>query len=221
MHIKKRQIVIPLDRRFVLQKVDDEEDKKIPLEYRLALNKSREIFAKNKNFQEVEFLLDKAHFDLLNRISNGRGVKFLKNWLEKIADTTNIKTVARNLFLFKEKFSKEIFLPYGKICFKDLAKIKSKEDFENLFKKYELYSLEGILSEKVSVEENILNIERAIDKIIDDFLQTSESDSLGGIEIPLVYLHKRIKNARKIKFVMMSKFYGMDPEKIYETLKHI
>lgn len=194
---------------------------KIPREYRQILDQAEEIFGEDENFQRIELLLDKAHFDFLNRIAGNDEVKFLQKWLERMADMANIKTVARTLFLFEGKFSREMFLPYGKIKFLDLDKINSLENFETLFKKYELYSLEEILSEKNTTEENIIFLERAIEKEIDSFLQSSASDSLGGIEIPLVYLHKRIKNARKIKFVMLSKFYGMDPEKIYETLKHI
>lgn len=194
---------------------------KLPVEYQNALDKSREIFEENKNFQEVELLLDQAHFEFLNRISKGREVKFLKNWLEKMADTTNIKTAARNLLLFENKISREMFLPYGKISFEDLELIYSVETAEVLFKKYELFQLENILNEKNSTEENILNLERSIDKLMDEFLRNASADALGGVEMPLVYLHRRVKNARKIKYVMMSKFYGTDPEKIYAILKHI
>ena len=199
----------------------EENSVEVPVEYQEALGKSREIFEKNENFQEVELALDKAHFDFLHRISKGKEVKFLKNWLEKMADTTNIKTAARNLLLFERKISREMFLPHGKVSFEDLESVDSIESAEELFKKYELYSLEGVFKSDDSAESNILNIERAMDRFIDDFLQIAKSDALGGLETPLVYLHRRIKNARKIKFVMMAKFYGMDPEKIYETLKNI
>ena len=200
---------------------DAESLAKIPREYHEALKTADEVFAETANFQTIELMLDKAHFEFLKRIADGKGVPFLKKWLSRMADAVNIKTVARNLFIFETEFTEEMFLPYGVIKFADLAKTDSIEEFENLFKKYELLALEGILSDKKSVEENIINLERALSKEEDFFLQMAEADALGEIEIPLVYLHKRIKNARKIKYVMMAKFYGMDPERIYDTLKHI
>ncbi len=211
----------PEDISKIVFQADKEAIQKIPREYREVLQKADKIFAETENFQEIEFLLDKAHFDFLNRVANGKGVPFLKKWLTKMADFANIKAVARNLFIFETKFSREMFLDHGKIAYEDLAKISSSEDFEELFKKYELFFLEGVLKENKTAEENIIALERATEKEMDFFLKMAEADALGEIEVPLVYLHRRIKNARKIKYVMFGKFYGMEPERIYETLKHI
>jgi len=199
----------------------EESLKKIPREYHEALLKAEEVFKETGDFQLIELMLDRAHFEFLHRIAQGKGVPFLQEWLSRMADATNIKTVARNLLIFESKFSREMFLPYGKIAYKDLAKVDSIESAEELFKKYELFYLEGVLKENKSAEENIIALERALAKEEDYFLTMAEADALGEIQIPLVYLHRRIKNARKIKYVMLSKFYGMEPELIYETLKHI
>ncbi len=195
--------------------------RKIPREYREVLSEAENIFSKTGDFKKIELALDKAHFNFLKRISEGKGVPFLKKWLIRMADETNIKTFVRNLLVFKTKFTEDMFLPHGKIPFQDFTEISEISELENLFKKHELYFLEGVLSENNSIDKNIISLERALSKEMDFFLKMSETDALGEIEIPLVYLHQRIKNARKIKYVMMAKFYGMDSEKIYETLKHI
>ena len=195
------------------------EVKPLPREYREALAESEAVYLENHSFRDVEFLLDNAHFKFLYRIAS---TPFLKELLTHQVDGTNLRSVARSVLVWEEKLPKAAVLPGGSIDPDTLTSAKNKDDLMKAFLGSEEFrKFAGILSEEKKLPEEILiDLERAIYAYNIEWISQQEESDIGTIIVPMTYLQKRVRNASRIKFVMAAKFYGIAPEKIYDTLKH-
>lgn len=195
--------------------------KKLPREYRAALIEAEIRFAKTKSFREIEFILDRAHFDFLKRVSGSHRMPILKELLKLLADGTNLRSAARCVLIWKELLPEDAILPHGTISKEDLLKITSQETLKNAFKAHPFFErFEETLSQDIAPEELLVLLERQIHNASIEWLSEKEASDIGSIIVPMTYLQKRIRNASRLRFVMAAKFYNIEPEKIYETLKH-
>ncbi|PID70352.1 hypothetical protein CSB37_03125 [bacterium DOLZORAL124_38_8] len=193
----------------------------IPSEFVEATQKADELFAETKNFQLVEFLFDNALYVYLNRLSKELKSDFLKKVVVWQIDRANLKAMIRAKAL-DQPTTDEMYLSGGSM---DLAVFKSDITldsvtaflFENNFMHLAM-KLKGQTFE--SFQDLLLEMERLIEAETTAFLLEADEDDLGSIIIPMVYFLKRVKNARVLKFVMYAKIYNLDPERIYETIKH-
>lgn len=190
----------------------------IPHEYGRAIAKAIAYFEEHADFQQVEFLLDRAHFDFLDRIARKSPHDFLRNLLAFQADVTNIRSAARLILLYETALPAEGFLPYGTFDFSLFKEAKTREALLAALKKTRFEPMLQTLKAETAPEQLLVQIGRALDERFQAFLSDAESGEIGSIQIPLVYLERRLQNARRLKFIMFAKFYGLDPEKIYEVL---
>lgn len=197
------------------------ETKVLPKEYRSALIEAEKQFAQSKSFREIEFIMDKAHFEFLKRIAGSHRMPILKELLQLRADGTNLRSAARCILIWKESLPKEAILPHGSISPEEILSIDSVESLTNVFKAHPFFMrFEEALSEEMADEELLILLERQIHSAAIEWLSEKESGDIGTIIVPMTYLQKRIRNASRLRFVMAAKFYNIEPDKIYETLKH-
>lgn len=197
------------------------ETKVLPKEYRLALVEAEKQFALSKSFREIEFIMDRAHFNFLKRIAGSHRMPVLKELLQLRADGTNLRSAARCLLIWKEKIPAEAILPHGTISAEDISAIDSIESLKNTFKAHPFFMrFEEMISADMADEELLILLERQIHSAAIEWLSEKESSDIGTIIVPMTYLQKRIRNASRLRFVMAAKFYNIEPDKIYETLKH-
>ncbi len=197
------------------------ETEKLPREYRKAIVEAEEVFVDTGSFRSIEFILDRAHFDFLKRVANSHRMPVLKELLQLRADGTNLRSAARCVLVWDETLDKEAVLPHGTISTEILTQIDSIESLKNAFKAHPFFErFESVFTEDINSEELLIRLERQIHNAVIEWLSELESGDIGTIIVPMTYLQKRIRNASRIRFVMATKFYGIEPEKIYETLKH-
>lgn len=195
------------------------EIKPLPREYRAALSEAERVYAKDNSFREVEFVLDAAHFEFLRRIAS---TPFLRELLIHEVDGTNLRSAARSVLVWEEKLAEAAVLPGGEIKAEMLSAIENKAQLAEAFLESEEFrKFANILTDEKKLSEEILvDLERAIHADEIEWISGQEESDIGTIIVPMTYLEKRVRNASRIKFVMAAKFYGIEPEKIYETLKH-
>ncbi len=193
--------------------------KPLPREYRAALELAGEVYAREESFREVEFLVDAAHFQFMKRIATH---PFLKAGLTLMADSMNLRSAARSVLVWEEKLPASAVLAGGTISVEELTAVETKEQLVNICLGHELLRpmAELLKDEKKLPEEILVTLEREIYSRRLLWLSQQEQSDIGSIIVPMTYLEKRLRNASRIKFVMAAKFYGIPPEKIYETLKH-
>lgn len=210
-----------LDAKEIEEAIFQRNTKHLPREYRAALEEAEKKFVKTKSFRDIEFILDRAHFDFLKRVSGSHRMPVLKELLALRADGTNLRSAARCIFVWKESLPEDAILPHGTISKENLLKITSQETLTQAFKAHPFFErFEETLSQDVPAEELLVQLERQIHNAAIEWLSERESSDIGSIIVPMTYLQKRIRNASRLRFVMAAKFYNIAPEKIYETLKH-
>jgi vacuolar-type H+-ATPase subunit C/Vma6 len=198
----------------------DEAKKILPAEYAEAISQAESLWKQSEAFQDVEFALDVAHFNYLSRLARKTGISFIRQYARRLADSTNLRALLRNILLQGKNLPLAAFVPQGTLPFEDIKEVTTLEAFKKVLTKTVFFGLDTIFDEKKTDEENLLVFERAMAKEHQRFLTDSEEGEIGAIQIPLVYMEKRLRDARLIKFIMFAKFYGMDPEKIYETIRN-
>jgi vacuolar-type H+-ATPase subunit C/Vma6 len=194
---------------------------KLPPEYVSVVQDTPALFEKNNAFQDIEFALDRAHFDFLDRVAKKRGHPFLRSMLEFQADATNVRALARAVLIHEMRLPENGFVPHGTFKFAAVEKIENQEQLLKFLSSTRFASMISKIKPDADAEMVLLQIGRGIDKEFETFLKDAESGEIGSIQIPIVYLERRLQNARRLKFIMFSKFYGLAPEKIYETLPNL
>ncbi len=193
----------------------------LPVEYREALVEIQQVFAKTKSFRAIEFILDRAHFDFLKRIAGSHGMPILKELLRLRVDATNLDSAARCVLIWDTTLPAEAVLPHGTIPLELLTSIDSLESLKKAFKAHPFFTrFEELFAKELAPEELLVHLGRQMHNSGIEWLSERESGDIGTFIVPMTYFQKRIRNASRIRFVMAAKFYGIEPEKIYETLKH-
>ena len=205
-----------------LQRVvfDEKEAENLPEEYSTVLREAAEIFKKSESFREVEFAFDRAHFDFLARVAQEENSSFLRDLLGFLADSTNVRSLARSVLVINEKLPKAGFVPHGTFTFELIQDIENFAGLMDFIRRTRFATLYSGVDESFSPEEKLLSLERKLDRAYQDFLHESQSGEISSIQVPLMYFERRLQNARLLKFIMFAKFYGLDPETIYKTLEH-
>ncbi len=170
----------------------------------------------DQNFSKIEFFLDQLYFEILYTIVQKSGNRFLKDLFLLLVDITNFKSLTRSVLMREEPLKKECFIPLGTLTWTECAEVSSKDQ---LLKVRLFSSVFANISDQDSSEELVLTIERQLDKIYDQFLHEGQSGEINSIQVPLSYMHRRIQNAKMLKFIMFSKFHGIPTETIYEKIR--
>jgi len=197
------------------------ETEMLPIEYREALIEAQKVFTESKSFRAIEFILDRAHFDFLKRIAGSHRMPILKELLRLRVDATNLDSAARCVLIWDTTLPAEAVLPHGTIPAELLTSIDSLASLKNAFKAHPFFTrFEELLTKELAPEELLVQLGRQMHNSGIEWLSERESGDIGTFIVPMTYFQKRIRNASRIRFVMAAKFYGIEPEKIYETLKH-
>ncbi len=191
----------------------------LPKEF-IEVVSNAESIIENADFRVLEFALDRAHVNFLARMAKKSHSEFCRNFLQFIADSTNVRAVARSVLIFDEKLPREAYVSHGKIEISSLTELEKIEDFISFIKSTDFRSAISEITENDSIEEKMVKIERGIDQVFGQWINDSALGEIASVQIPIRYFEKRLQNARLIKFVMFAKFNGLSPEAIYKALKH-
>ena len=147
--------------------------------------------------------------------------KFLTDVVAYQIDRVNLKTMLRVLTI-DQKTSEEVYLKGGSLSLESFMTPITAKTFAHFLLENDFLHLGLQLKESKneSVQDLLLEFEKEIEAEMMQMFMDAEEGEIGSVQIPLVYFLKRVKNARILKFIMYAKIYGLDPEKIYETIKH-
>lgn len=193
-------------------------DEKLVPELAVVIASAQELF-EPEGFQALEFAMDQAYAVALKRIAKEAKSIFLTVYAERIIDSANIRNIARSLAFLGGKVDENALLAGGSAS---PTNIQSWDDL----KQFTSQSHFNILSSEIKTNEemtpdDVLALEKGLDRIMNRFLEDSESGEIDSVQIPICYFEKRMRNARMIKFVLYAKFHGLSSEAIWKTLKNM
>ena len=192
----------------------------VPDEYFLAILEAQAQYPESPDFQRIEYILDKAHFSYLDRLSKTLDEDFLKKILIYRADKNNVLAVARSVLLTESVVSPQAILPFGKVTLQTVQNIKNFDELNVFLQRLPHPSFSFALDSEISHIDNLLMLEKKLDLAMMKLLLESELGEIDSIKIPYVYFAKRLKNASILKFIMFAKLYGLSSDIIYKTIKH-
>lgn len=191
----------------------------LPASYTKALEQVESVYEEKGEFRYIEYFLDQAHYTYLGDVARKVGSSFLKKWLAMEIDGVNVRSLSRSLLIQEEELPTEAFVQGGNITLERFKKVKTWDQYLTLTKETPFRGIQTLLHENDSNEDKLLTIERECDRVVNQFLQESESGEIDSIQVPIVYFTRRMRDARMIKFIMFAKFHGLSPENILKTLK--
>lgn len=184
-----------------------------------VVSKAQEILDKNNNqFRFVEYALDRVYFQIIHSFTQKTRSGFLKDLFSFMAQSTNFRSLARSVFISEEKVPKDAWIPFGKLSYIEVEKIENFSDFVKLAERTNFSEVIEELDKNNGVE-NLVIIEKYLDKCYQIFLDDSTLGEIASIQIPFAYFEKRLQNSRLLKFVMFAKFNGLGAKEIYKTLE--
>ncbi len=192
----------------------------LPAAFRNVLASAEEILQKHDNeFRFVEFALDRAYFTICSKIAETNNSSFLSELLQLWINAANVRNLARSILITKEKLPAEAWNEGGSYSFADAEKVENFADFQRFASRTEFTDIIADLDDSASEEENLLKLEKRIDRQVGDLLHNATQGGEVDIAVPLAYFERRLRNARMIKFVMAAKFHGLSFDAIHEALK--
>lgn len=181
-----------------------------------AATKAIEVFARSRNPQDIDLILDKAlFFDMKESVENNP-VGFFRSLLEVKADTVNVLSYMRirKIGASKELFERA-FVSGGSL---DISHFE--DAFENgtvslanaLRDKYEKLS-QLLLTDNVT----LYDIEKAFDSIYTDLIRSARSVQTGA-EVVAGYAAAIEKEVQSVRILITGKKLSVSPEKLIERL---
>lgn len=186
-----------------------------------AVSQTIEGFTKDSSVRDIEFALDTALFlalaDRLETDSN----QILSAYLSLWADTVQVRNLARSVLVIKEALPEAAFVSESTISYTGVGKVETLADFKRVIEKSRFNALSSMIDDSASATEQLLMIEKTLDKAMESFLHNAAVGSLSSPAILLDYFSKRLHNARTLKLVMYGKLNGLAADKIYKLIETV
>lgn len=186
---------------------------------------ARAMYEKNQDPRLVDLALDRNLYELLGQISNDTGNTFVKQFVQKCIDTTNIKGFLRIKLLKQEAYFTEnnlldeIFTPGG-----TLPPYKYKDAFDTdpnalggAFKgtDYEDIIIKGL--EAYEKFKSFLYLEKYVEEYLINFARSSRYSAVGP-EAVVAYFFAKQNNARIIRMIMVGQLRGIPQDMLRDRL---
>jgi vacuolar-type H+-ATPase subunit C/Vma6 len=192
----------------------------VPESFAKVINQITTIYEAHNSFRDVEFAFDQAHLDSLSEISNRSKNTFCQDLFNFIVDSANFRALARSVLLLKEPVPTQAWSKHGTLYLSDAQVIEDYAALEKFAARKDFGVVFVDIEETDTSAQKLVKIERGVDKLFARFMKENVQGEVASIQIPMHYFEQRLQNARLLKFVMFSKFHGLEPEEIYKALKH-
>lgn len=190
----------------------------LPESYLDALKDIEALHIADKNIQEIEYALDTAFIRNILNIAEQSRSPFLKELAILSVDMANIRVCARSILAQKKETPVQATINKGSFEGIDWNNIASVEALQGLIRSSELYKSADVLTEETHPIEQLDALEQSLDAFMADFLETNAQGEIDSIAVAIHYFELRLRDARRLKFIMFAKFNGFDSDTIYNAL---
>lgn len=187
-----------------------------------AIHEALESFAKTKDPQKIDFVLDKACYLEMKAKARETGATFLQDYVSLLIDTINIKTFARIREMKADWVAfNNVFLPGGKIS-ESIFIQGFDEDYAHFAEKLKPYhTFEDVMTKgglKLVETGRFTELERLCDNAIMEFVTKAKGVSY-GIEIPVAYLIAKEGEIRLIRIILAGIEQGLSADQLTARIR--
>ncbi len=199
--------------------VHERDFRMLPQEFEEAIIKSLDTYARTKDPQIIDILVDGAYYRLYLRMAVATGSKFLVQLASKIIDVANISAYIR----IKSKMEdldllSRVLISGGTIKIKEYLESFSKdiEGFSDVLKGTGYGVLLDILTE---TSGNVTDFEKACDNYIMEFLRKFRHKAF-GIEPLIGYMLGKETDIKNARIILVGKVNRISNDVIRERLRN-
>lgn len=187
-----------------------------------AIQEAFESFAKTKDPQKIDFVLDRACYLEMKAKAESTGSIFLQNYVALLIDTINVKTFARIREMKADWVAfNHVFLPGGKIS-ESIFVAGFDEDYTHFAEKLKPYhTFEDVMTkggQKLLETGRFTELERLCDNAIMEFITKAKAVSY-GIEIPVAYLVAKEGEIRLIRIILAAIEQGLSADQLSARIR--
>ena len=186
-----------------------------------ALVEARTALAHSANPQQSDFILDRAYFAEIKKLTDRLGSRFMKGYSELLIDRANLLSAVRSMRLKKDvEFLRHALVPGGGVDVKRISEaFSSGEALAALYSKGGL-SKAASLVPAAAAGQSMTVLELACDNAVTEYLSGSGLIAFG--EEPVVaYLAAVETEITAVRMILTGKLSGIDPDTIRERLRDI
>ena len=177
------------------------------------------MLSRTGNPQLADFVLDKAYFAELIKVSESLSSPFLKSYVGALADAANIKAAVRTIRIHKDiDFLRKALVPGGSRSGELIAQAAMAGDgLKSAFKGtvFEAAAAKGV---EASRGGSLTEFELACDNAVIKHLQKAKYVCFGS-EVVVVYLAAVEGEITSARMILTGKLSGVKPEKLRERLR--
>lgn len=201
--------------------IDENNYRDIPNLMGKGMETALEDFLKEKDPQRIDLIVDKLQYDYMYEIANKLDDPFIKKYVDRLIDLSNIRTLLR---VRKQKKGREFLngaLISGGRIDKDKLLVLLNDSAENIYGKLAYTDYSQVL--KPGVEQYIRTgssseLERLSDNYILAFMKDAKYVSFGPEPI-IAYIYAKENEIKNIRIIMVGKLNNMPSEVIRERLR--
>lgn len=191
----------------------------MPREFSEAINKSLDTYARTKDPQIIDILVDGAYYRLYLRMAEATGSQFLVQLASKVIDIANISAYIRVKSKMEDlDLLSRVLIPGGTIKTKEYLESFSKEieGFSEVLKGTGYGSLLDILTD---ASGSVTEFEKACDNYIMDFIRKFRHKAF-GLEPLIGYMLGKETDIKNARIILVGKVNRISNDIIRERLRN-
>jgi V/A-type H+/Na+-transporting ATPase subunit C len=212
--------VFPRD--ILSQMIKEREFTIMPFMMKSAIQYAFENFAKTKDPQHIDFILDRACYLNMKAEAEKTGCAFLQDYVTLLIDAINVKTFARIREMKADWIAfNKVFLPGGKIA-ESIFVGGFEEDYSHFAEKLRPYhTFEDVMAKgglQLSETGRFTELERLCDDAIIEFASRAKYVPY-GLEVPAAYLIAKEGEIRLVRIILAAIDQGLTVEQLTSRLR--
>lgn len=189
-----------------------------------AARAARDEFAKNKDPQQMDFIVDKAYFNHINELLNGlTDVELIKDYVRYQIDMFNLLALMRTRKQEKDpRFIQDIVVPGGEIEMRDI-KDSAADAPEQIASRFQGRKIGPALKRGMEAYQStgrLGEMERQMENGLIDIIKPARMVVFGP-EPLFGYIIAKERENKLLRIIMVSKLNNIPPDRIRERLRDI
>lgn len=197
--------------------IRERELKKLPVEFAQAIEKSIDVFARTKNPQAIDILVDGAYYSIFKRMAEETKSDFLIELARMTIDISNINAFIRVKLKMEDlDLLSRVLLKGGEIPVEEYTQAygNNLENFVERLKNRDYRKLIGYVTEN----GKLTDFEKACDNYLLNFVKKTRHKPF-GIEPLIGYLMGRETDIKNARIILVGKINRMNTDIIRERLR--
>lgn len=183
-----------------------------------AMTEAKSVLARSANPQLADFVLDKAYFGELVKLTDALDSRYLKGYVAVMADSTNLRSAVRTLRMGKDvDFLRTALVPGGNVSADRIIAAASGDSLAALFAGTDLAEA-AALGSAAAEGGTMTAFELACDNAVMAYVAGAKLAAYGE-EPVIAYMAAVESEITTVRMILTGRLAGIEPQTIRERLR--